>query len=167
MSPSPRSHIYRLVLILVLGISGFLVVRSLAIPESWDGDRFYRQDALQELKDRPLRFGGNAACAGSGCHEGERVSSHRRRFLAISQGKHQSLACENCHGPLVAHARDGRKVGYAQLTVENSLCFSCHLALVSRPRKFAQFSEQLLYHKLLKVNTGSPCRDCHDPHDPR
>ncbi len=167
MSASPRAHIYRLILVLVLVAVGFLVVQGFAIPTSWDSQNWYRKDALTELQELPLRFGGNESCASGNCHDGAKPVRHQIRIDTLSNGTHQGLACEGCHGPLSDHVQGGRKVNIARLDFTNDLCLRCHQELVSRPQDFAHFSETFLYHQLLDVKITKPCRACHDPHEPK
>jgi nitrate/TMAO reductase-like tetraheme cytochrome c subunit len=167
MSVSPRSHIYRLVVLLVVIAAGFAAVRSLAIPDSWDNEKFYRVDALEDLTLQPLRMGGNEACAGSGCHEEQRVAKHKERFNALAKGNHSGLACENCHGSLSEHISDDSRVASALINRDNTLCLSCHAPLLSRPKGFPQFNAENTGHWYFDVEITTPCRDCHDPHEPR
>lgn len=167
MKVSPRSHLYRLIVVLVIIAAGFAAVRSFAIPDSWDTEKFYRVDSLDELALQPLRIGGNEACAGSGCHEEQRVAKHKERFDALAKGNHAGLACENCHGPLSDHISDGRRVASAVINRENTLCLGCHGRLLSRPKDFPQFNAENTGHWYFDVETTTPCQDCHDPHEPR
>jgi len=167
MKVSPRSHIYRLVVLLVIFAAGFAVLRGLAIPASWDNEKFYRVDSLEELTLQPLRMGGNEACAGSGCHEGQRMGKHKARFDILTRHDHSGLACENCHGPLSDHVSDGKRVASALINRENSLCLGCHGPLLSRPKDFPQFNAENTGHWYFDVEITTPCRDCHDPHEPR
>jgi hypothetical protein len=164
MNPSPRTHIYRLLIALVIMGVVFIGIRALAIPESWDSKRWYRGDALKDLQQLPLRFGGNESCQDSACHEP--TQRHPARIKALAGGKHRVLSCEVCHGPLSDHVRDGKKLGKARIMPTNELCMNCHQQLISRPQQFAQFSETLIYHKLLGVRETTICRGCHDPHEP-
>ena len=167
MSPSPRAHIYRLLIALaVLGVV-FLGIRALAIPASWDNERWFRKDSLGDIKQLPMKYGGNESCETVGCHDKEQTARHEEKLSSLAYGKHQELACEVCHGPVSAHVKDGEKANDAQITVANKLCLSCHDALTSRPEQFAQFSETQLYHELLNVKKRSLCRACHDPHEPK
>ena len=166
MNPSPRAHVYRMLVVLVVGVAGFLVFKTLAVPASWDSERWYRTDAEQELKQQPLLFGGNESCLNSSCHVAPQHGSHQMRFEMLGRGAHQGLACEVCHGPLRNHVQDGKAVGHAPMNSNSDLCLSCHQSLVTRPQQFAQFSESLLHHSLLNVTELSACRGCHDPHDP-
>jgi predicted CXXCH cytochrome family protein len=167
MNVSPRTHLYRLVALLVVIAAAFAALRSLAVPESWDNEHFYRVDSLEELKLQPLRIGGNEACAGSSCHDEQRVAGHRERFNTLAKGSHSGLACENCHDPLSNHVSDGRRTASALINRENTLCLGCHAPLLSRPKHFPQFNAENTGHWYFDVEITTPCRDCHDPHDPR
>jgi len=167
MSVSPRSHIYRLVVLLVILVVGFVVVRSLAIPASWDNEKFYRVDSLEDLKLQPVRIGSNEACAGSSCHDKDKVAKHKEKFNTLSKGSHSGLACENCHGPLSDHISDGKRVASASINRENTLCLGCHGPLISRPKDFSQFNAENTGHWYFDVEITKSCGDCHDPHEPR
>ncbi len=165
MNPSPRAHIYRLLLVLFVIGAVFIGIRALAIPDSWDNQRWYRKEALAQLQSLPMQFGGNHSCKESECHEPPK--RHQAKLDAVTNGNHNGMACEVCHGPLARHAKDGEKIDDAEMTAANELCLSCHRQLISRPEQFAQFSETLLYHELLDVRKITPCRACHDPHEPK
>ncbi len=168
MNPSPRAHIYRMILALIVFVAAFIGIRALAIPDSWDSERWYRTDSLGELQSLPLRYGGNESCDTAGCHDPEDATArHQEKLASLALGPHQGLACEVCHGPVAEHVKDGKKVNAAKVTVANDLCMSCHQKLIGRPEQFAQFSETLIYHKLLNVRERSLCRACHDPHEPK
>jgi predicted CXXCH cytochrome family protein len=167
MNVSPRTHIYRLAVVLVVIAAGFAALRSLAIPDSWDNEKFYRVDSLDDLKLQPLRMGGNEACAGSGCHEEQRMARHKERLDALAKGNHSGLACETCHGPLSDHVSGGRRAASALINRENTLCLGCHGPLLSRPKNFPQFNAENTGHWYFDVEITTPCRDCHDPHEPR
>jgi hypothetical protein len=166
MNPSPRAHIYRMLIALaILGVV-FLGIRALAIPESWDEQRWFRRDSLDDIAQLPLHYGGNEACQTSGCHDLEQPMRHAEKLATLASGMHQGLACEVCHGPASEHVKDGQKINDAQVKVATEICMSCHQTLTGRPAQFAQFSESEIHHKLLDVKARSICRTCHDPHDP-
>lgn len=167
MNPSPRAHVYRLIAVLALAAVAFIAVRTLVVPDSWDTEAWYRRDAVEELKQQPMRFGGNESCTGSACHEDDRPRNHQYRYDSVARGRHQGLACESCHGPLSEHVVSDKTIAHAKINANNDLCLACHQRLVSRPEEFAQFSTTLLYHGLLNVTNVSPCRACHDPHEPK
>lgn len=167
MNVSPWSHIYRLVVLLVIIVIGFLGVRSLAIPSSWDNEKFYRVDSLEDLKLQPLRIGGNDSCTGSSCHDQKKLAKHKQQFNALAKGNHNGLACENCHGPLSEHVSDGKNIASARINRENDLCLGCHGPRISRPKAFSQFNDEKTGHWYFDVEITKPCRECHDPHEPR
>ena len=69
MKTSAWSHIYRLIALLLIAVVGFVAVRGLAIPSSWDSDKFFRKDSLDELQLQPMKIGGNESCGGASCHD--------------------------------------------------------------------------------------------------
>ncbi len=164
-SPSPRSHLYRLGLLLVAAFIVFLGIVAVATPPSWNYDisQWYRLDALKDAAEDPLIHGGitdialskrNDAC--KGCHQEE-----HQTFRKL---KHRKLSCESCHGALFDHAREGKKVAVAIIDRSRSQCLNCHQKLISRPKGFPQFSDDVRKHKELKESTV--CLKCHDAHDP-
>jgi predicted CXXCH cytochrome family protein len=167
MNISPRSHIYRLIVLLVIVVVGFVAVRGLAIPSSWDSENFYRLDSLDELKLQPMQIGGNESCGGASCHDQERVAKHKTQLATVGKGSHKGLACENCHGPLSAHVSDDKKIASAVIDRENKLCLNCHGKLLSRPKNFPQFDTEKTGHWYFDVEITKPCLDCHSPHNPR
>ena len=105
MTTSPLAHVYRLILVLALALAAFLGIKALAVPDTWDSDKWYRRAAEQELKAQPLQFGGNQSCLESNCHEDDRQENHGFRYQALSTGNHQGLACEGCHGLITEHVK--------------------------------------------------------------
>lgn len=167
MNPSPRTHIYRLLLLLVVLAGAFLGVRSLAIPSSWVSNGWYRGDALTELAQLPIQYGGSESCTQSACHGGKPPPTHQFNHEMLMSGTHKGLACESCHGPLSAHVQDGQKVADAPRESSTELCLNCHRPLLSRPADHAIFSEGFDMHARLQVDETKPCRMCHNAHWPR
>lgn len=157
-NPSPRSHIYRLILLLVIALGVFVVVRWVATPSSWNYDmaHWYRTDALIDNANEPLSYGGNESC--QGCHEDE--------YVDLTSFAHGNLSCESCHGPLIDHIGDGVKVADAIIGESNEdQCLICHAELVSRPKDFPQFSTvSNEMHQDMEEDTR--CLWCHFAHDP-
>jgi len=153
-TPSPRSHLDRLALLLVVCLVAFLIIKDLATPASWNYEVWYRGDALAELQALPLAFGGNESCVE--CHDDEHE--------AMAEFKHQTLACESCHGALADHVKEGKKFADAKVDKSRTQCLLCHQVLISRPKDFPQFSMDIRRHKTMKETTV--CVKCHDPHEP-
>ncbi len=162
---SPRSHIYRLVLVLLLVLVGFLGVKRLATPQGWDYEAWFRRDALPQLQQQPALFGGNASCVDSSCHEPS--PSHEAKRSMLRQAVHDGLACEGCHGPVGAHVQDGRKLAEARVDRDNDLCLRCHRAMLGRAQKVAQFDRSNnKMHEMMAQDQTTRCGNCHDPHAP-
>jgi len=165
VSPSPRSHVYRLVLVLAVGVGGFLLVKDFFKPDSWDDQAWYRRDALPRLQQQAPLFGGNESCQSAACHA-RPEKDHDEKFGLLGDAIHDGLACEGCHGPVGEHARDGQKLADARIIRDSSLCLRCHDQRMGRAQKVAQFSETFQKHERKKVTRESECIECHDPHAP-
>jgi DnaJ-class molecular chaperone len=96
----------------------------------------------------PLKYAGRDACAD--CHE-DVVAVH-------SVARHQTVACEACHGPGAAHVEQG---GAAALVLprQRDFCPRCHGYDPSRPTGFPQIDP-------VAHNPMKPCFTCHKPHAP-
>ncbi len=131
-APSPRTHLYRLGIVLVLGFVAFLGIRSLATPPSWNYEiaHWFRLDSLEEMKRQPSILGGNESC--QECHEVEHEET--------VGFEHATLNCESCHGALADHVKDDEKFADAIVDASNAECMLCHSQLVSRPKDFPQFT---------------------------
>lgn len=163
--PSPRTHLYRLGILLIAALVVFLGIVAVATPPSWNYDvsQWYRLDALKEMALKPLAYGGitditvskrNDAC--KACHQEE--------LKTLRKLKHKTLSCDSCHGALADHARENKKVAAAKIDKSRWQCLNCHAQLISRPKSFPQFSDEVRKHRELKE--GTVCLKCHDAHDP-
>lgn len=151
---SPRSHIYRLGLVLAVGFVLFLWIKQAATPESWNYEIWFREDSLTDLANLPLAHGGNDSC--EECHEYE--------YEDTMDFAHRTLSCESCHGVLADHVKGDKKVANAVVDRSKSQCLNCHEPLISRPPDFPQFTEEVRRHRELKEDV--PCIKCHGAHDP-
>ncbi|MGA7178434.1 MAG: c-type cytochrome [Thiobacillaceae bacterium] len=160
MIPSPRSHLYRLAAVLVVGIGGLLFIKGLFVPDGWDYQHWYRSGAVEELKRQPITYGGNASCGG--CH-GKTRKDHVAIMNALAGSVHEHLSCESCHGPL----NENNHIATVKIVRDSSLCLRCHDDVAGRPRKVGLFSDHFLAHESKGVTRDSNCTQCHDPHAPR
>ncbi|MFQ5636335.1 MAG: hypothetical protein ACE5G3_13530 [Gammaproteobacteria bacterium] len=151
--PSPRAHLFRLALLLLLGVVAFLGVKNLMTPASWNYEVWYRAAARGELAGLPAVHGGNESC--QSCHEDA--------YDDVTSYSHETLNCEGCHGPLTKHVRDGEKIAHAR-EGSNWQCLNCHAASISKSPDFPQYPGNVRRHKQRK--DGVLCTKCHDPHDP-
>lgn len=162
---SPRSHIYRLGLVLVMALLAFIGIKRLATPGSWDYTAWYRRDALPQLQQQAALYGGNASCVASSCHH--TVVNHEAKLSMLHEAAHDGLSCEGCHGPLAQHVSDGRKVADAWVNRDNDLCLGCHGPLLGRAHKVAQFDPNVnKMHEMIEAEQTTRCGNCHNPHAP-
>lgn len=162
-NPSPASHLYRLGFLLAAGVVAFVVIATLATPSSWNYEVWYRGDAPAEMAQQPLVYGGIAAIGTSTRNESCQTC-HVEDVTVLSKQKHKTLSCESCHGALADHAQAEDKVADAWTDRTRSQCLNCHAPLISRPRRFPQFTSDIAKHKA--IEPADTCLKCHDAHDP-
>ncbi len=153
-NPSPRSHLYRLGGLLVIGLIGFLAVKALATPSSWNHEDWYRGDSPKEIAALPLSYGGNESC--QGCH--------KKTHDQVEAFGHKGLSCESCHGAVVDHAGDGKKIADAKVDMEsNWQCMNCHEDQITKPKFFPTFKPTKTHED---VDADMLCSTCHEAHNP-
>ena len=86
------------------------------------------------------------------------ASCHTAQVEEKKTGKHAKLECVGCHGPQAKHAESGGKEKPAKFDVQ-ALCVNCHGKSDAKPVGFPQVNPNEHY-------AGSPCADCHKPHQP-
>jgi hypothetical protein len=131
-----------------LAAAVLVVARAVFVPPTFGARGHYRAAAIDEVVAQPIRYAGREACAD--CHV-DVAELHGR-------ARHQTVACETCHGAAAAHAADPG----AQTPVvprERSFCPRCHGYDPSRPTGFPQI-DPVLHNPL------TPCVECHRPHAP-
>lgn len=141
-------QLQRLLVVFAVLIGGLVVTRQVLIPKTFGQRGHYRAAAVTAIQARPVRYAGREACAE--CHT-DIVEIH-------GKGRHQTVACENCHGPAAAHTL---------APVDNQLpaprkrayCPLCHGYDPSRPTGFPQIDP-------VSHNPMKPCITCHNPHQP-
>jgi predicted CXXCH cytochrome family protein len=144
-----KEHLLRMAALFVAALGIFLVIQTLLVPKGFGEYGHYRSGALADNQARPLAHAGHAACRQ--CHGAEAD--------ALKAGKHASVACEACHGPLGRHSEDS-KANKAVRPDGRTLCLRCHVANVAKPGTFPQ----------VDVADHSPegsCIDCHVAHSPK
>jgi len=142
-------HLIRVVLLLALGLVAFLVVRRAVVPAEFGKYGHFRPGSLDDIRAHPVKFAGHDAC--EACHSDEAGVK--------SKGKHATVACEACHGPLARHAEDPTALK-PQLPDTAVLCVRCHEANSGKPKTFPQV--------VSADHAGSvACNTCHKPHTPK
>lgn len=141
-------QVTRLATLFVVSGAALLAARVMLVPPTFGDIGHYRAAAVGEIAASRLRYAGRDACAA--CHE-DVVTVH-------SRARHQTVACENCHGPGTAHVESG---GEAAVTVprERNFCPRCHGYDAARPTGFPQIDP-------IAHNPVKPCTTCHEPHAP-
>jgi len=149
-------HVVRAALMLVVGVVAIVLGRLLFVPATWGQYGAYRGANVAEQMAKPVRHGGNSACAQ--CHESEHHD--------LTRGGHASLECESCHAPIADHVLDGEKVADMPIRRGIELCLGCHEELDARPDKFPQIQPS----RHVAENEGElheeACLDCHESHWP-
>lgn len=163
-APSPRSHLYRLAVVLAVFSAGFMLLRELARPASWNSEGWYRAAALEDARAQPLIYGGI-----SSLERGERnqtcQSCHAEQNKLVGKKKHKKLSCESCHGPIADHVEGEKKIAAAEIDRSRAQCSNCHSLQINRPEDFPQFTMKIDKHKKAEKE-ALPCLKCHEAHDP-
>ena len=137
-------HVFRVGVVLGVGLVAFLIARAAAIPSDFGVLGFYRAGALDDNRALPIVHAGRTACLE--CHDGtydppEPESEASAKALAtavpldpVKDNKHFRLNCEACHGPLQKHVADEDKALPVPKVAAESLCLNCHSKVSGRPR---------------------------------
>jgi Cytochrome c7 and related cytochrome c len=140
-------HLFRFAGIFAVAIFIFLAIRGWLVPHSFGQYGHYRGAALTEIATKPVHFAGHQTC--ETCHTD--IADKK------NAGKHASVSCEACHGPLANHA-DDPSIQPAKLNTAQ-LCAQCHEASAAKPKNFPQVDTA-------DHSNGLPCETCHQPHSP-
>lgn len=137
-----------LLVVFAVFIGGLVAARHFLLPPTFGERGHYRAAAVVTIERLPVRYAGREACGV--CHD-EIASVHRN-------ARHQTVACEVCHGPAVAHTESPTE-NKLPAPRERGYCPLCHGYDPSRPTGFPQIDP--VAHNPLK-----PCITCHNPHQP-
>ena len=137
-----------LLVVFALLIGGLVTARHFLLPPTFGERGHYRAAAVGDIEKLPIRYAGREVCAT--CHD-EIAATH-------GKARHQTLACEVCHGPAAAHVENPVE---NKLTAprERAYCTLCHGYDPSRPTGFPQIDP--VAHNPLRA-----CITCHNPHQP-
>lgn len=138
----------RLLIAFAVLASSLVVARHYLVPPTFGERGHYRAAALEAIEGQPVRFAGREACGM--CHS-DVVERH-------SQGHHQGVACEVCHGAAAAHV-EAPTENLLPAPRERGYCPLCHGYNPSRPTGFPQIDP-------VAHNPLQPCIKCHNPHQP-
>jgi len=142
-------QIKRLLIAFVIFIGIMLGFKYYLTPQSWGEYGHYRGAALDEIADKEPNFAEMETCAM--CHDS--IADLK------SQGEHQFIECETCHGPGYKHANDSDNIGMERPN-GRELCLRCHTKNPARPEDFIKQIEEPGHSE------GEECITCHNPHQP-
>lgn len=145
-----RTHLKRAFALLTIAIIGFLLVRSLVVPDSFGQYGWYRGDSVIENKNFPIEYAISASCGEENCH--------KTIYPIWTNSKHKTVNCETCHGPSEKHVNNVR-IMPEPANDTNDFCGFCHFKRVARPKKFPQIDPETHGENLR-------CIYCHNPHKP-
>ncbi|MFZ5640308.1 MAG: cytochrome c3 family protein [Bacillota bacterium] len=149
--PFYEQAVFRVGVILVSALLGFLFVRQLMIPDSFGQYGRYRGDSLGEAAALAVNYAGGSGDCGE---------CHRQVFNRTAQGEHGGLDCQSCHGPAAKHVK--KPAAWSPVVkADAELCAACHRQITGR------LDEKIAAVKPLMHSGGLDCGRCHDPHRPR
>jgi hypothetical protein len=157
---SDKAHIIRIVIILVVALILGVAAKAAFVPDDFGKYGHYRAGAIEDEMNREVRHQTNESCLA--CHP-----YIKKIHLA---GVHKTVSCEFCHGPLAAHAKDGKK--FADMPVKRgeeirTLCLRCHNKIIrARPKESIKMVAMPQHLEEKKVRTEHVCNQCHHVHDP-
>jgi hypothetical protein len=151
-------HVFRAAILLLAALIAMVLGRSLFVPDTWGEYGWYRGASVAEHRAKPVRHGGDEACAM--CHDAE--------YAEHEAGVHARVQCELCHGPVAAHVNLEEGEVLAEMPVRRSreLCELCHRRLEARPADFPQIDVREHVVSSGGELTNDACFQCHDPHSP-
>ena len=169
-------HVFRVGVVLGVGLVAFLIARAAAIPSDFGVLGFYRAGALDDNRARPIVHAGRTACLE--CHDGiydppapgreasvKALASVVVPLDPVKDNRHFRLNCEACHGPLQKHVVDEDKELPVPKVGSESLCLNCHRKVAGRPRSQPQVVPAVHANDVGQMKDG--CVGCHKPHWPK
>lgn len=143
-----KEHLVRMAALFAGGFLLFVIARAIFVPKGFGLYGHYRAGALADNRSRPVAYAGRSLCGD--CHTDKKDE--------LSKGKHAGVGCEACHGPLARHAEDPSSLKPTKPEPKTA-CVRCHLANVSKPKKFPQIDPKAHFD-------GGDCHGCHASHAP-
>jgi hypothetical protein len=144
----PYNHVFRMALLFVVGLAGFLVMRWWLVPSDFGVYGHYRAGALSDNRGRVLAYAGQAAC----------IECHGEVAEVRQSGRHAEVRCEACHGPLARHASGESDVKPTRPDTRVT-CIGCHASTGGKPPGFPQVIVR-------EHAEEGACTACHTPHAP-
>jgi predicted CXXCH cytochrome family protein len=161
------THVVRVALLFLAGMTVFLIARRAFVPPDFGTLGFYRAGTLDDVKAHKIAYAGAKACdeCHAGTYDGEVAGPSAKNqaaplpaaFDPRKDNKHSVLRCESCHGPLAFHIDEPKAVAKVGA---DKLCLGCHRQITGRPSTQPQ---------VVPGDHGGTdsCISCHRPHRPR
>jgi len=142
-------QIRRLLIAFAIFIGIMLVLKYYLTPESWREYGPYRGYALTEIAGDEAKYVQMETC--SMCHDS--IAELK------SQGVHETIECEICHGPGYKHA-DEPEHNRMEIIGDGLFCLRCHEKNMARPENIIKQIDAAEHSE------GEECTTCHNPHQP-
>lgn len=142
------AHLLRMAGLFGVGLGLFALVSTFMVPDGFGRFGHYRAGALDDNRAPAPVYGDSRDCAQ--CHDDV--------VAARTGSRHETIACQACHGPLAAHVADP-SAAVPERPDPTRLCVSCHQQLAGRPSGFPQVEPA-------EHAGDEPCASCHRPHHP-
>jgi hypothetical protein len=171
-------HLWVLLVLVALGGTGFVLIRSWLIPASYGQLGPYRADAIETLASKPSVLQTDQTCLK--CH----VDVERERADSL----HKAVGCASCHGVGRDHVAQALRaadspdevIAPAQqwdrnflthidlyVTKDRAVCLVCHENKVGMPQDFKKIDvvEHLEEMGAQDPSSRETCFECHGGHN--
>lgn len=145
-----KTHLKKAFTLLAVIIVAFIIVRSIAVPQSFGQYGWYRGDSVIDNMDFPVEHAVSASCGEENCH--------KTIYSVWAGSRHKTVNCETCHLPAEQHVRNVR-IMPQPANDSRDFCGLCHFKRAARPENFPQIDPQTHGENLR-------CAYCHNPHKP-
>lgn len=148
-------HLVRAGALVAVALCAFFIIRAFLVPKSFGAFGHFRGDNLAEQAALPVTYGPPDSCA----------ECHGDVFKAKMEGRHATVPCQTCHGPLSQHVTEN---GVSPMPIARSftLCLRCHQEVEGRPKSFPKINMADHLSQLGKEESEAICLTCHHPHHP-
>lgn len=143
-----QEHLKRALLLLCIVIIGFIIVRSIIVPESFGKYGWYRGNSVNDNMNFKVEYSVSNSCA----------DCHINTYSIWANSSHKTINCETCHGPSREHV-DNNRIMPQPANDSKEFCGLCHFKKRTRPSEFPQIPEYGHGEDL-------KCTYCHNPHKP-
>ncbi len=145
-----QPHLKKAFTLLGIAIIGFIIVRSMIVPQSFGQYGWYRGESVNDSMNFEVEHAGSISCSEENCH--------KTIYSVWFNSGHKTINCETCHGPSKKHV-DNVRIMPTPANDSREYCGLCHFKKVARPANFPQIEPEIHGENLR-------CTYCHNPHKP-